>query len=224
MSKYGSGFEDVAAGRRIAPREVPHDPSRSAFVEMAEVFGYDAFSTAAPALAVAATIAPDGSIVELGGGFSSTPLLRALAVAGSRPFVTVEHDPEWLAVARYFSPHVVEAGPSAESVLEAVAKFDVNPALVFVDGSERGKVLRYLGVGRFVHPAVVVCHDFAEFHDHSMYLEGLDMWEEGALDERIYPHTAIFCRDAAVLGEIAGAISARIYPAYELERIVRSRI
>lgn len=55
----------------------------------------DPYSSHAPLLA-ACVAATSGTVIELGSGLYSTPLLQSLCLAQGRILITVEHDRQWL--------------------------------------------------------------------------------------------------------------------------------
>jgi hypothetical protein len=107
------------------------------------------YGTHVPALAATVAVARSGLVLELGAGYFSTPLLRAMCAAMGRELVTLDTDREW--AEKIGGVQVIDDW-SAIDALPA----DLEIAVVFVDGSShRLECIRAVGlIAEFV-----VVHD-----------------------------------------------------------------
>lgn len=213
MSKYGFGpdFVDENPDADFMPAvRIPHDPARAYFAESAEVLGYDGFATAVPAL-IATVAATYGPIVEVGAGFSSTPVLAAIARAFGREFFSLESDERWARIARYCraSFEVVDHG-NALDVAETISY--LRARLVFIDGGEpystRGRLLGILADLNDVE--VVVAHDYDSANDTSEYLLSEGRWGHRHVFRKFFPYTLVCARDPGVLDEIVRSVEGGV--------------
>jgi hypothetical protein len=117
--------------------------------------GYDPYGTHIEALAWALAKAPEGPVLELGGGWFSTPLLRGWCEATGRLLITAERDEAWRAglSARFADSdghHLLPGAPTLDWALVLVDSGGDTAA-----GSPRAEAIRLLRD----HAAVLVCHD-----------------------------------------------------------------
>lgn len=211
MSKYGFGIDFVNANpdEDSIPRvEIPHDPTVAYFVESAEILGYDGFATANPVL-IAAALELEGSVVEIGCGFASTPILSAICRSQGRVFVSFEQEDRWRAISRFFgvaSRAIDHSDP--EGVVDEICEVITADGLVFVDGGEpydsRGAIVRLLA--RRPEISIVVAHDYDSENDTSRYVDAREAWEHWFVYDKVFPYSLVCCRDPHELSRIRSCV------------------
>lgn len=104
------------------------DPSLKFKYERSRLWG-DGWGTNVPLLAAMTSCARPGNVLELGGGYFSTPVLKTICKAQGRKLVTLETAPEWAkAYADIHEAVIVEDWAKAIESLSG-SKW----ALIFVD-------------------------------------------------------------------------------------------
>lgn len=155
-----------------------------------DLSSYNTCGTHVPALAAAVAAARAGSVLELGVGMYSTPLLHAMCAAVRRPLVSLDDNLEWIAkVETLRSPgHRIGLVPSWNECLDWLPQYG-NWAVIFVDhwtetGQER---LRSIDV-MADRCELMVVHDA----EHSVYGDFLNQrFLDRAAYTRMLPWTAI---------------------------------
>jgi hypothetical protein len=177
---------------------VPHVSGNSFFKESACHLGYDGFSTALPVLTAVIALT-EGTVIEFGGGNSSTPVLGALTKALGRRFITFESDPLWMKAVRHSVPFNREVysydSYNVECALERMCKFIKGDKLgaVFIDGdapyNHRGELLKKLP--EYYKCNYVVSHDYDPENDTSNFLNSLSSYTANFIYNSYYPYTLV---------------------------------
>lgn len=189
--------------------DVPHLSGNSYFKESASFFGYDGYSTAIPILTALVAIS-EGTVIEFGGGNSSTPVLSALTTALGRRFISFESDKTWIKAVKHAPPYnreVLEYDPNNIDISLDYMKRVLNNeklAVVFIDGDKpykhRGELLRKLP--DIYKAAFVISHDYDVDNDTSNFLSALDSYRCNYMYEAFYPYTLISCNDIKSIVQI----------------------